>query len=1137
MSGNNSGYGDYQAADVIISKGEVTRFTLTPRFNTSGKRGFCKIWIDMNNDGDFRDAGEQVYNASVTTNAMRSGTFTVPATAIATTTRMRVSMRIDSAQADCGGFRYGEVEDYGVRLSSCGSPSGLTTSGVTTTDAVLSWNPVPNVASYNLRYRRNSSATWINANTTGNSFRISGLSQLSIYAWQVQAVCGSGTSAYVAANNFTTPEGVYCTSKGVSSFDEWIGEVSIGSYLNISGSNGGYGDFTPQMINISKGVEVSCALTPGYRFQSYPEYWRIWIDLNGDKDYDDADEMVYSSNGSYTSKIDFKITVPVTATATLTRMRISMRYSDERAAPNACGEFHFGEVEEYGVNLTRSACGTPAGLSVSIPTSSSATLTWNPVPSAVSYPVSYRETGTTTWITMVSPVNSANISGLSLGKTYEWMVGSYCSVGSGATVPGPNFSTGYCTSTGNTSSLVYTENIDIGTQTISYKNGSGSGDYTATNVELNKGVPLLFDIVPSIRFGYSFSWKIWIDLNGDIDFSDPGELVYASNGAVPSRQTGRFTIPMTATATRTRMRVSMKPGAAQTECEVFEGGDVGDYVVTLVSCGSPSGLTTRGVTLSGATLSWGAAMDATSYKVRYRRVRASTWNEVTTTQISSTINELLPSTTYEWQVASTCALGTGNYVAGSNFTTPGGYCTSSGKFSVDDFNHTIKIGKLLLRTFDNGGYLDNTDTSVVIQKGRDIPFLLRNSAKDQRVNLEYWRIWIDLNGDKDFYDAGELVYDPRRTNLYDLRDSFNIPLTRLTTTEPTRMRIGMRADQAPDPCGTFELGEVEDYTVYLTQTCDTPVIVSAVNSPEAQQAIMTWRPVPGATSYEFAYREYASQLDWTSVTTNDTSYGIPYGLDPNRYEWKVRAVCNGGTGMSMFAVGKDVSTNGTCTDAYEFNDFSSEPLPIPINAEIKALICPGDADNYGVTTTQAEPKLMAILTELPADYTLYVGDSNSYAQSRNGGLTPDTVVYNATNANSYLVRVSGAYLSAYSTEPYTLRVFARSTDWPMPRNQKIGYRENAKTAGEAAAVGADVLKVWPNPASRNLSVGYRSGTDGAARMMVMDLSGRMVASRPVTLVAGANSLELDVSSLADGMYIVRVQTDSQSHSAKVQVMK
>ena len=74
------------------------------------------VWIDYNQDNDFLDAGEQVFTQAATTTTPVSGSFTVPGTALAGNTRMRVSMKYNGIPTSCETFSYGEVEDYTVNI-------------------------------------------------------------------------------------------------------------------------------------------------------------------------------------------------------------------------------------------------------------------------------------------------------------------------------------------------------------------------------------------------------------------------------------------------------------------------------------------------------------------------------------------------------------------------------------------------------------------------------------------------------------------------------------------------------------------------------------------------------------------------------------------------------------------------------------------------------------------------------------------------------------------------------------------------------------------------------------------------------------------------------------------------------------
>lgn len=71
-------------------------------------------------------------------------------------------------------------------------------------------------------------------------------------------------------------------------------------------------------------------------------------------------------------------------------------------------------------------CGLPNGLGAASVTSSSATLSWFSAFSFNSFNVQYRETGTTSWTSMLTTINSLAISGLSANTQYEFQVQNIC---------------------------------------------------------------------------------------------------------------------------------------------------------------------------------------------------------------------------------------------------------------------------------------------------------------------------------------------------------------------------------------------------------------------------------------------------------------------------------------------------------------------------------------------------------------------------------------------------------------------------------------------------------------------------------------------------------------------------------------
>jgi hypothetical protein len=96
--------------------------------------------------------------------------------------------------------------------SSCGNPTGLTATSISTTGATLGWTVVSGATSYNVQYKLSTATTWTTTTSTTTSKALTGLTAGSTYNFQIQAVCASGTSSYVASTFTTTASTGTCTN-------------------------------------------------------------------------------------------------------------------------------------------------------------------------------------------------------------------------------------------------------------------------------------------------------------------------------------------------------------------------------------------------------------------------------------------------------------------------------------------------------------------------------------------------------------------------------------------------------------------------------------------------------------------------------------------------------------------------------------------------------------------------------------------------------------------------------------------------------------------------------------------------------------------------------------------------------------
>lgn len=154
----------------------------------------------------------------------------------------------------------------------------------------------------------------------------------------------------VKPQSLEAEEPSFCSSSGTSVADEWIAGITIGDTHQSSGAsssgytNYGYGS---EMAKLAAGKSYPLTLIPTYSNSSYPEGWKVWIDFNGDRDFDDAGEEVFSSEIALGVQKG-TLSIPDSIASGDYRLRVSMKY---KGSPTSCENFAYGEVEDYTINI------------------------------------------------------------------------------------------------------------------------------------------------------------------------------------------------------------------------------------------------------------------------------------------------------------------------------------------------------------------------------------------------------------------------------------------------------------------------------------------------------------------------------------------------------------------------------------------------------------------------------------------------------------------------------------------------------------------------------------------------------------------------------------------------------------------
>jgi len=347
---NTSGaspYSDFTNQIANVTAGATVNVSLTPGFASSAYVEYWKIFVDYNKDGDFADAGEEVFGQSGSSTV--SGNISVPAGA-AGATRMRVVMRYNTAPAACGTFDFGEVEDYTINIQpvTVDPPVADFTANATviTTGQTVSFTDTssngPTSWSWSFPGGTPSGSTLQNPTVTYNT---TGTFTVTLTATNSAGQDVEEKIGYIVVHP-DIPN--YCSAASGNWSYEWIARVQVQGQdsLDKSSAGSGYSDFTSNSVIILTSNRVNFTITPGFSSSSYNEYYSIWIDYNRDGDFADPGEQVYGGSGY--SSVSGSFTVPVDAHMGPTRMRIIMQYN---SAPSSCGTFTYGEVEDYSVEI------------------------------------------------------------------------------------------------------------------------------------------------------------------------------------------------------------------------------------------------------------------------------------------------------------------------------------------------------------------------------------------------------------------------------------------------------------------------------------------------------------------------------------------------------------------------------------------------------------------------------------------------------------------------------------------------------------------------------------------------------------------------------------------------------------------
>lgn len=148
-------------------------------------------------------------------------------------------------------------------------------------------------------------------------------------------------------------------------------------------------------------------------------------------------------------------------------------------------------------------------------------------------------------------------------------------------------SVSYCSAAATNTADERIGNVKFGTINNTSTGTAGYENFTSVSTNVTRGSVYTISVTPVwTSTVYSEAYAVYIDYNGDGDFTDSGELAWSKTGSTTSPVTGSVTIPSTATIGATRMRVMMQYNSVpSSSCGSYTYGQVEDYTLNIVSSG------------------------------------------------------------------------------------------------------------------------------------------------------------------------------------------------------------------------------------------------------------------------------------------------------------------------------------------------------------------------------------------------------------------------------------------------------------------------------------------------------------------------------------------------------------------------
>lgn len=314
--------------------------------------------------------------------------------------------------------------------------------------------------------------------------------------------------------------------------------------------------------------------------------------------------------------------------------------------------------------------------------------------------------------------------------------------------------------------------------------------------------------------------------------------------------------------------------------------------------------------------------------------------------------------------------------------------------------------------------------------------------------------------------------------------------------------------------------------------CVAPTGTQSLNITQTS-AQLIWDIVPNANSYTVQYK-VSDSLVWQNANAVQNVLVLNNLLPNTIYEWRVKTMCNNGESNysinSTFTTLQQIVINN-CSNSYEPNNTYATAYSLTMNDTVIYSMISNASDNdyYKFQIDKFKPNFKVTLSELPADYDLYLYSPSGslITLSQGGGLKNEVVKFNpgiVTVDLNYIVRVK-SYNGAFADNLcYKLTIESAAS----------AFREEEENT--IITVSEDI-KIYPIPASDFLNLEYKRDNSSTLYCNIYSAFGQKVMTKELNGKKGINKDNINISSLPNGVYFIEMVDNNKVETLRINVTR